>query len=196
MADQEKVRREGLDSDQARGKLKRRTFLGAIVALLAAANGWLLWAKSGWGGPSLKVAVTGPFKEGAETSLKEYKSNFVALQTLRVEMRDPQTAKLNVAFSFEGKKDSARKIKLDVVLRDVDGKTIGSRQLYCDDQRIRAEKPVLYGSSKPFVLSAEKPVLYGSSKPFVLSPDNSESIKVHLTRPAQVHSVEMTFQPA
>ncbi|MEN6405366.1 MAG: hypothetical protein ABFC77_02730 [Thermoguttaceae bacterium] len=175
MTDKNQDREDGVSNT----KFRRRTFLGVGVALLDAANPGVLWFKSGWWQPKLKIVVDGPFADEKAVSLKDYRSSFVEPRSLRVAMRDTRTAKVQLGFTFKGKESSSRRISVDIRLHNAEGKIVGTDHITCSDRRIGANKPVLNGTV--YMLSL---------------PNNSETVKIPLSEPSNIKSVELLFRPA
>ena len=159
--------------------LKRRAFVGSLIAIFGSFNVWVLGKRRGFWGTEMSLIVNGPFIDDTDVVIDSKECDFVEPLTLRLQKQRDDRFRGNVAFLFKGDKNQNKRISVRILLFDQEGSVVGTKSLLCSDGRIAAETPMKLGRQTLHV-----------------SPRNSEVFKIDLRNPIQGHIsfVKLVFQ--
>ena len=160
--------------------LRRRAFLGTVLGLVGAATVTVFGTEHRWWRrePQLSITVRGPFSNDRDMSLKDYSSSFMEPRSVRVMTAGVSRAIVVLDFMFKGEQNPLRRITVDITLREPAGNVIGTQRMVCEDGRIGAGKPTLFGST---IMTRE--------------PENADSACIPLCTLSQIGSVNLLFKP-
>ena len=151
----EKKEEHGTGRSKTKSWLNRRTFVGSLVALFGALNVWVFGKRNWWSKeqpirgevPEIcELTVEGPFAEDRRIFLESPDCSFVEPQTLKISKRDDGIVKAKLEFMFKGPEKSDRQIDVRVDFHDASGNVLASKEVVCEDARIKARNPVAVGT--------------------------------------------------